>query len=212
MKIKIGDVEHDVPDAVGAALDAAGKRLAALETEAKTRAEEAGRLKAEAEAKGRADADLKLRHDVEAAAKKGEFDKALSLANERVTRLGERYRDSALRALLAAHPKLRRSGLDPVTREALISDALTSLAQGARFDIEADKLLIERDGKAVEPQAHVDAFLSARPWMQETATGSGMVPGSGVPASTETVTRSQIDHLTEDQQAKLLAGKLKVID
>jgi hypothetical protein len=174
-KIKIGDAEHEVPDAVGAHLTATEARLAKLAADQQAAAEELGRLKATADAKARDEAEAQRRAAIAEAAKKGEVEKIQQLSEQRVKAIAERIRDERLRGLAAASQRLRRTGLDDAARRALIEDTVRGLQAAAVYDPETDRLTVSNNGVPVDAAAHLDAWLSARPWLCEPTT----TPGSG---------------------------------
>lgn len=176
-KITIAGKEVDVADEVAAHLASLEQRTAAADEATRKAAEEHGRAKAEAEAKARAEEDARRKAEQDALIKKGEFEKAIELERKNTTAVAERFRDAELRALVAGHPKLRKHGLDDAARAALIDDVVAQLRPSAAFDLAAGKVTITANGTPVDPQAHLDAFIAARPYLAEPEPGKGSGAG-----------------------------------
>lgn len=203
-KLKIGDIEHDVPEAVAAHLQSVSETNAKLSTEARAAAEAIGRAKAETDGRLAAEADAKRKLEQDALIKKGEFDKAIDLERNRVKTVADKFRDAELRSLAASHPKLRKTGLDDAARAALIDDVVSQLRGSASFDLDRGQIVIQANGQPVEPKAHLDAFLTARPYLLEpnTANGSGADPAQ--PGGTGTHGTPQRSKMTVTEKSKFV--------
>lgn len=179
-KITIAGVEHDVTDAVAASINTAAAETAKVLADAKSAIESGAAAKSAAEAKAKEEADAKVRSEVTAAAKAGDFDRALKLSEDRVRGIADSYAADKLAEVVRAHPKLRKTGLDDAARTALINDVVAGLRPAASFDLERRALTIAVDGKPVDPTAHLDAFLTARPHLCEPTVPAGSgAHGSG---------------------------------
>lgn len=170
-KIQIDGNEIEVPDAVANHLKAQEERLAKIEADSKANAEAMAKAKAEADAKASAEEQARRKAEVDGHLKKGEFDKAIELERSQTRALSERFRDSELRAMVAANPNLR----DDI-RDGIVADAVELLRSRAEFDFHSGKLVIKENGNPVaDAKAYVDSWIAARPaWIKPAAnTGSG---------------------------------------
>jgi uncharacterized protein YdcH (DUF465 family) len=210
-KIKIGDAEHDVSDAIAAALKSNEDRVTRLEAETKKAAEEIGRAKAEADAARSAEAEKLRQAEIDKLKGKGEFDKAIDLERQRVRAVADRFRDAELRSLAASHPRLRKAGLDDAARNLLIDDVVSQMRSVATFDLDRQQVQVVVDGKPVDPKTHLDTWLSARPHLLEPsqASGSGADPtkthvGSPGGIAPATISRSEYDAAAKSGNSGLM--------
>ena len=177
-QIDIDGTKIDVPDAVAAHLAKAGERLTALEAQAKTAAEESGRVKAAAESEARAKDEAKTRAEMEAAAKKGELDKVMELARAKESKYATATLSRDIRGAIAAHPDVKRTGLDDASRASLTEDLSLLVSQGLTFDLDTGTVR-DVNGQAVDLTSRIAAVVAGKPWFAEAKLPGGVGAAAG---------------------------------
>ena len=175
-KMTIAGVEVDLPDAAHAHLTAQAAAQQELAAKVATAdAEKAARLRETADAAARAEQQKLI--------DKGQYQEALAAKDKEVKQVADRFLTSELRSQIASHPQLRKAGLDDAARAALIDDVLVQMRTVSSYDLTAGRVQVTVDGKAVDPRAHLDAYLAARPHLREPSGQSGSGAASGVPGT-----------------------------
>lgn len=195
-------------DADKAAARIVNDELATLK--AKADAAEAAKLKAESEKQA-----IEL-------AKAGDIKKATELlskdSNATIAKLSEKYRDNALRSMVAGSSNLLKLP-EAEKQRSLIDDIMQQLRPSCQFDLKADTLVITgpdgnpilgSDGKPKSADAYVSEYLEARPYLrQPTQTQGSGSAGSGKSGSATLITRKEYDPKNVEQQRGLVSGKIK---
>jgi hypothetical protein len=207
------EVEVDLPGGVKVKLakDVAAKVIAGRDTtkgELRAAQEEVGRVRTEKDAAEAA----RVKAENEKAAlehtKKGEFDKATELLTkghkEREAKIAAQLRDKALKAAVAAFPKIVPAAID---------DVCDQLRGRSRYDFDADAVVVldpagqpvkDDSGKPVQVDAWLGSFLEKRPHylLDGTPKGTGAGGGDGGKGSGRTATAAQVEAMTPTERAK----------
>lgn len=224
------DIEVDLPGGLKLTLpeDKAKQLIAARDAEkaaARLVNDELATLKSKAEAATAAAAKAESEKAAIEAAKAGDIEKAKELISKEssttISNLAGKYRDNALRAMVAANPGLLKLP-EAEKQKGLVDDILSQLRGSCTFDLKADTLVITgpdgrpilgSDGKPKSADAFVSEFLEARPYLRQPTQSQGSGgSGSGKTGSATLITRKEYDPKNADQQRGLASGKIKFAD